>query len=171
MASGATYTPIATQTLGSAAPSVTFSSIPSTYTDLILVGNIYSTAALGVADLVITFNGDTTSGLYSFTQIDGDGTTATSHRRTARNGINVSYNAGPAPLANGGFLSISQIQNYSNTTTYKTLLSRANAASEGVDAFIGLWRNTAAIVSVNIASTSGNIDAASTLTLYGIAAA
>ena len=37
MAAGATYEPIATQTLASAAASITFSSIAATYTDLRLV--------------------------------------------------------------------------------------------------------------------------------------
>ena len=54
-----TYEPIATNTLGSAASSVTFSSIPSTYTDLIVVMNYANST--GLADVFFRFNGDTGS--------------------------------------------------------------------------------------------------------------
>jgi len=65
--------------------------------------------------------------------------------------------------------------NYSNTTTYKTLLTRANQASNGVDACVGLWRSTAAINAVSIATTayggSSSVQTGSIFTLYGIKAA
>ena len=56
-----TYTPIATQTLGSAAASVTFSSIPQGYTDLVLVDNVKSASGAGDSELDVRFNGDSGS--------------------------------------------------------------------------------------------------------------
>jgi len=55
-----TYTPIATQTLSSAVTSVTFSSIPQTYTDLILVMNVTNSSA--TVYKALQFNTDTSTG-------------------------------------------------------------------------------------------------------------
>jgi hypothetical protein len=68
---------------------------------------------------------------------------------------------------------IIQIQNYSNTTTYKTWLSRGNNAATGVDAIVGLWRSTSAIDQVRISATNAtrNLAAGTVITLFGIASA
>ena len=74
----------------------------------------------------------------------------------------------------GGSVQILQLMNYSNTTTYKTILSRTNAAANGVDATVGLWRSTSAITSIEIGKNSGmsgTFQIGSTFTLYGIKAA
>jgi hypothetical protein len=64
-----TYTPIATTTLGTAAASVTFSSISGSYTDLVLI----IAGVQSVADVpYIQFNSDTATN-YSRTQLSGDG--------------------------------------------------------------------------------------------------
>jgi hypothetical protein len=76
MPAGNTYESIATQTLGSSSGSITFSSIPSTYTDLVIVFS-GTTAALVAVD--IQFNGDTSTN-YSRTIISGNGSTASSDR-------------------------------------------------------------------------------------------
>ena len=158
-----TNTPIASQTLGSAAASVTFSSIPQGYTDLVVVYNGAGTAGTG---LYFQFNGDSSAN-YSHTRILGDGTSAIS-QRGSNNTI-------------GSFLSIvsttqnnviAQVQNYSNSTTYKTTLARSNNTTGYIGAYVSLWRSTAAINSITI--TTGTADtyvAGSTFTLYGIAAA
>jgi hypothetical protein len=163
MAAGATYEPIATNTLGSATSTVTFSSIPQGYTDLIVVFNGRGTSGTG---LYLQFNGDSNSN-YSHTRILGDGTEVISQRGT-NNTV-------------GSFLSIistvqnnviAQVQNYSNSTTFKTTLARSNNTTGYMGAYVSLWRSTAAINSVTI--TTGTADtyvAGSTFTLYGIKAA
>ena len=166
MAAGSTYTPIATTTLGSAVTEYTFSSIPSTYTDLVLVvtGNTNNPT-----NPIMRFNGDTGSN-YSTTWLAGNGTSATSSR-----GTNTTYIA----TNNQGYMTstsnsviITQVMSYANTSTYKTALSRSNTASTGVDATVGLWRNTAAITSITILTGSANtFSVGNTFTLYGIAAA
>ena len=64
--------------------------------------------------------------------------------------------------------------NYSNTTTNKTVLARGNNASDasypGTEAFVGLWRSTAAINRIDFSSNSKTWNAG-TFTLYGIKAA
>jgi hypothetical protein len=156
-----TYEPISTQTLGSAAASVTFSSIPSTYTDLVLVNNF--TLSINSYQ-ILQFNGDTASN-YSCTVMSSNGTTASSNRYSNEAYLNLTSAAGTQAT-------IIQIQNYSNTTTFKTYLSRYANASTETTAFVGMWRNTAAINSVTIKfPNSANFSIGSTFTLYGIKAA
>ena len=156
-----TYTPIATQTLGSAASSVTFSSIPSTYTDLIL---IVSGTGSTDTNLNTTFNSDTSTN-YSRTFMFGNGSSATSGRESSQNYMSLTY------LTTGQTNSIYQIMNYSNTTTNKTVLSRTNASAVAVTAIVCLWRSTAAVSTITLTAGSGNIQAGSTFTLYGVKSA
>jgi len=167
MPAGSTYTPIATTTLGSAAASYTFSSIPSTYTDLVLVCNWRNSVGAGYWGQ-LQFNGDTGSN-YSTTVLQGDGSTATSYRYT---NDSVGVRIGGTTTANNN-PSIVNIMNYSNTTTFKTQVSRYSDSSRSVQAFASLWRSTAAInsIKIRIEDQTANIVAGSTFTLYGIASA
>jgi hypothetical protein len=165
MAAGSTYEKVATTTLGSAASSVTFSSISGSYTDLILITN--PSSATTDQSIYVQFNADTGTN-YSRTVMYGDGSSAASSRDTSYNYIRMGYNTG------GRTANITQIQNYSNATTFKSTLSRSNTypGSAGyVYTSVGLWRNTNAITSILIGASAGNFDSGSTFTLYGIAAA
>lgn len=163
---GATYEPLATNTLGSSASTVTFSSIAGTYTDLILVINVISTSA-AANYLYIQYNGDTSSN-YSTTVLSGTGTSSVSDRFTGRSNFNIDYYATPNTQIGNRIV---QIQNYSNTTTYKTGIARANRAGGGLDTIVGLWRSTAAITSIVITHDTAQFATGSTFTLYGIKAA
>jgi hypothetical protein len=169
MAAGSTYTPIATTTLGSAAPSYTFSSIPQGYTDLVLVVGSVSVSNDGYA-LDFKINGDTGSN-YSLTNISGNGSTVRSDR--VSNGTNtandIAYYYGFSSSSPGQ--STLNFMNYSNTTTYKTVLARTSVSAKEVEASVHLWRSTAAITSIEIGAAGSNIAAGSTFTLYGIEAA
>ena len=158
-----TYEPIATTTLGSATNTVTFSSIPSTYTDLVLILN---GGGSNPANFQTQVNGDTGSN-YSTTTIYGTGSTAASGRYT---NLNQMYNAGvvaaiPTTLS---AMSIANFMNYSNTTTYKTVLSRYSDSSNETTTNVSLWRNTAAINTIRIFSFSASYLVGTTFTLYGI---
>ena len=166
MAAGSTYTPIATTTLGTAASSVTFSSISGSYTDIRLVANIKGSAS---SYPTIRLNGDSGSN-YSDTELSGNGTAASSGRNAS---TTVMYFTRSAvwTTSDFSFNVLTDFMNYSNTTTYKTVLSRANAAGSATDAVVSLWRSTSAITSIVISATSGTMAVDSTFTLYGIAAA
>ena len=164
-----TYEPIATQTLGSATNSVTFSSISGTYTDLVLVAN-YGITASGYGLRMRLGNGSVDSGSnYSDTTLCGTGSVARSSQNSSVTSI-VTTDPG---LVSNSFSSIMiiNLNNYSNTTTYKTAMLRQNAADAEATAIVGLWRSTSAINTINLFVGSGNILAGSTFTLYGIKAA
>lgn len=156
-----TYEPIATQTLGSAASTVTFSSISGTYTDLVF---IYSGAGSGNADLYMQFNGDTGNN-YSRTYMFGDGSTTGSARQTNTYGIFWGYQTTGIQNARVN------IMNYSNSTTYKTTLGVEAIPSIAIAPIVGLWRNTAAITSILVGAAGATFSTGTTFTLYGIKAA
>jgi len=159
-----TYEPIATQTLGSATASVTFSSISGSYTDLILVVAGQATGAQ--RNLLLQFNGDTSSN-YSATIIFGDGSSAGSVRVLSQSSANV---GGIDSTSQSN--SIVQIMNYSNTTTYKAVIGRGNSSTNIVAAKSALWRSTSAITSiVAFLAASDTFTTGTTFTLYGIKAA
>jgi hypothetical protein len=164
-----TYEPISTTTLGSAAASYTFSSIPSTYTDLVLVANVFG-ATGGVTDYSMSFqlNGDTSTN-YSRNTVLGDGSTVICGRTN-----NITYGF----LQAQGYYSttepvtaIGNFMNYSNTTTFKTVIARSAFVSGSAETDIATWRSTAAINSIKVNIFAGSFKAGSTFTLYGIKAA
>lgn len=155
-----TYDKIATNTLGSAAASVTFSSIPATYTDLVLV---VAGTATSNNTAYMQFNGDTATN-YSATQIYGTGSVAASNRLTSSSFMWLGEFYTNSNL-------IVQIPNYANTTTYKNQLCRTSTPSAYVQAIIGLWRSTAAITSITATMTSTTYASGTSFTLYGIKAA
>jgi hypothetical protein len=165
MPAGSTYTPIATQTLGSAASSVTFSSISGSYTDLRLVYNGKITATN--KDFRYQFNGDT-SAVYSYTWLGGNGSSASSGRLSGSTYLAayalVGSSAQPATIT-------IDMMNYSNTTTFKTALLRNSDAPSEVITYVGLWRSTSAITSITLFPNTDQFATGSTFTLYGIASA
>jgi len=158
-----TYEPIQTFTASGSSGTITFNSF-SGYTDLVLVA-MATTPSAGQG-INLQFNGDTGSN-YSSTRLYGDGSAPTSDRQS--NGTFINFALGQFTA---GQLIIANIMNYSNTTTYKSLMLRQNTASTYVGALAGLWRSTAAITSITLTVTSfANYTAGSTFTLYGIKAA
>lgn len=166
-----TYEPIATTTWSSNTSTISFSSIPSTYTDLIIQGTIFAYFGSSTyTETRIRFNSDSNTN-YSATVIYGDGSSTTSARASNQTGISRFYLPAGTTDGNRGSLIIN-VQNYSNTTTYKTALIRSGGGSQVTDATVGLWRSTSAINSIDITNVdSGTGFVAGTLTLYGITAA
>lgn len=163
MAAGTTYTTIATTTLTGSTSSYTFSSIPGTYTDLVLTT---SGTASGDFSYKLQFNGDTTSN-YSSTYLYGDGTSTTSGRSAGSTNI-VGMSRTGTVRANG----VIHILNYSSATMCKTVIGYGGTANNIVIAASGLWRKTPeAITSVTVLPESGTMSAGTVLTLHGIAAA
>ena len=167
MAALSSYTPISTQTLTADGQTVTFSSIPATYTDLVLVIN--ATAVSTALDISMRFNSDTSSN-YSRTLLMGNGTSATSARESNMTSTQIN-NISQISSTAAAYTGIVHIFNYANTTTFKTILSRSNNAAYGVEAVVHLWRKTPeAIHTITLTSTATrDMKIGSSFSLYGIA--
>jgi hypothetical protein len=169
-----TYEPIATQTLSSSQTSITFSSIPSTYTDLYLViaANEVTGNYNGVVMRVGNGSADSSS-VYSTTYLHGNGTTAASSRETGRTSMGLGWNLAPDSTDLKAIYNVN-LMNYSNTTTFKTAVSRGNRASQAAEAVVNLWRSTAAINTIEIFTSAGagnQLTTGTIVTIYGIKAA
>jgi hypothetical protein len=159
-----TYEKIATTTLGSAASDITFSSIPSTYTDLRLVW-VGTTSTTN--NLYIQFNSNTANN-YSDTWLYGDGS-AGSYRVDNQPQIWLNI-FGSVDTTIPALFEV-DIFSYAGST-FKTVLHAASGdknGSGGVDRGVHLWRQTSAINTIKIFSQSPtNLKAGTTATLYGI---
>jgi hypothetical protein len=157
-----TYTPLATVTLGSSASSVTFSSIPATYRDLILVGDLILSTS-NAQQIRIRFNGDTGSNYFTVNM----GATTTTFSQTS------TLSAGRIGQAYNGSRSthILNLMDYSATDKHKTGTARGDNASNRIEALATRWANTAAITSMTvIIEDASNFAAGSTFNLYGVIA-
>jgi hypothetical protein len=161
-----TYDKIATTTLGSSNATITFSSIPATYTDLRLV--IVGTSS-GNANPELTFNGDNSGAgtNYSRTALAGDGSSALSTRDT-----NLPYIVNYLVFFTSGTVSYQSFDIFSYAgSTFKTVLCDGAADRNGSGATgkaVGLWRSTSAITSLRLFFASQTFSAGTTATLYGI---
>lgn len=167
-----TYTPIVSTTLSSAVSTITFSNVPNTYTDLILV----ISAGMNASDYPLIRVGNNlvdTGSNYSQADLIGNGSSALSSRSS--NAVYFIIGLFTSTSINN---SITSLQNYANTTTNKTFLSRANTTlNQGTDSgtareTLGLWRSTSAINTIQVYNySSQTFTVGSTFTIYGIKAA
>ncbi len=176
MPAGVTYTTIATTTLASNQGTVTFSSIPSTYTDLVLVingGYVDNGFAFGIR----VGNGSVDSGAnYSFTFLKGNGSVSSSGRGSNFT-LGLATEQGINNLSNAAIVNF---MGYSNTSAFKTWVTRGGSSGDNANSTVSLWRSTSAINTIAISESGtggsgsfnyGNMLAGSTFTLYGISAA
>jgi hypothetical protein len=158
-----TYTELRRTVVGTATGTVTLDLTGiSGYTDLVLVVEGIATAN-STSTLSLQFNGDTASN-YSGTRLSGNGSTATSDRYST-----ATVMGGGLITSSVRFNNIINIQNYSNTTTFKTVLFRSNVSDSLVRTSVNLWRSTAAITQIDVLATATTFASGTTLSLYGIA--
>jgi hypothetical protein len=159
----ATYEPIATTTLSTAASSITFSSIPATYTDLRLAFALKMDST-GSAGMI--FNSDTGTN-YSFTDLWGTGAAVNTARSTSDSKL--WFNTASTISSTQPRLIAIDIFSYAGSTNKTTLYeyNGDNNGSGNVMRTAGLWRNTAAITSIQL-NTTTNFGTGTTATLYGI---
>jgi hypothetical protein len=160
-----TYTPIATQTLASPAASVTFTSIPQDYRDLIIVVRALASAT---TDCGLRFNADTSSN-YTFARMSGNGSSAFTFGQTTTQAYLAEIVK--ATTTEAVFIQI-DIMDYSATDKHTSIVSRSGQSATGVEAFASRWANTSAITSAEIRAATGSatFSAGATFSLYGIAA-
>jgi hypothetical protein len=166
MAASATYEPIATTSGTGSSTTITFASIPQTYTDLVI---IVSNIDVQIDDMGARLNQDSGSN-YSRNRMHANGTTVSANRNSNLSKVFFGYKDGTANTSTYGILNI---MNYSNSTTYKPALARYSTYSSSYATFaeVYLWRSTAAITRIDIDSGNANFSTNCKFTLYGIAAA
>ena len=155
-------------TVVSTTGSVTISSIPNTYQDLMLIVSARTDSST-LTSALLRFNGDSGSN-YSSTMLIGNGTSATSERYSNESFVRIGYAIGSSQLASAYASQSIHILNYANTSTNKTIIARDASDTNGsgiTQLSAGLWRNTTAISSITYATS---LVAGSTVTLYGIRA-
>lgn len=178
----ATYQPLASTTVGTATNQVDFTNITGTYTDIIVVGFLQSTATTDVdtrCRLQVGNGSIDTGNNYSYTYMLGTGSTAISGRESNRAQVDNIVTLPTAGDSEWGTF-IWHLMDYSNTTTNKTILHRAgqlnnsfSGNSTGVGAAVALWRSTVAINQIRFSTFGGspnNFSVGSVFTLYGVKA-
>jgi hypothetical protein len=161
----ATYDSIFSYTLPGSAASVTLGSggtgtIPSTYTDLVLVmdGNLTTG---GTGSSTLKFNSDSGTN-YSMQRLITEGTIFANADGTS-NSTGILY----ADLSSAKFTVIINIMDYTNTNTSKTTLSHCQQTYMGH--YVGRWNNTAVINAITLVASS-SFASGTTFSLYGIKA-
>jgi hypothetical protein len=163
-----TFTLIASSTVGSGgAADITFSAIPSTYTDLVLKVSARSNRSDTTDNLIISFNGSTSS--LSFRYLQGSG--ATAYSSSGSTGYVGSLDGDTATSSTFGSADI-YIPNYAGST-YKSVSSdtvdETNATNAYATFTAQLWSNTAAITSISLKPQVGTqFVQHSTAYLYGV---
>ena len=166
------YESIATATVGAGGvSSITFSSIPSTYTHLQIRALARITFASGFGSVEYRFNSDTGSN-YAWHYLYGDGSSALAGASTSDN-VMREINLAAGNLTSGIFSGfVADILDYTNTSKNKTIRTLGGGdanGSGGINLCSGVWLNTSAITSITItASNSSNLAQNSSFALYGI---
>ena len=166
------YDSIATTTVSTPVSSITFSSIPATYTHLQIRALVRSSANSSDAWINYELNGDTTASNYGNHTLYGTGTSAAAGYNSGVDGNLVGRAMGSSSGASDVFApNIIDILDYANTNKYTTVRSLSGQDNNGsrnlVILLSNLWRNTAAITSINF-TTASNFTQYTQFALYGI---
>jgi hypothetical protein len=164
-----TYTKIATVSVGSGgAANIEFTSIPSTYTDLVLKISGRNTANSSIVDL--TFNGSTSGYSYRGVYGIGSGTPASNNGSSVASIALLALEVSTYTASTFSNQEI-YIPNYAgsqNKSVSADEVTENNATLSVASLYAGLWANSAAITSIKLDPDSGNFAEYSTATLYGI---
>lgn len=161
----ATYDPIATRTLSTNSTQILFSSIPGTYTDLRLVLQCITTSNSN--NLLLRYNGNTSS-IYSQTFFRANSTNVVTSSNLGSSGLFLNAGATDNTIP---MLYTVDVFSYASTSINKSCLQETyqNTNTGGnLSRFVGLWRSTAAITSLQIDNITASFTAGATATLYGI---
>lgn len=160
-------TKIETITLASDATIMTFSSIPQTYTDLMVKISARSSFGVAVSDLYIYFNGSTTG--YTSRWLQGNGASATSSNNSAPADALVTTPSATSNTFNNVDVYVPNYAGSTNKSYSVDNVTENNGSTSYQRLIASLWSNTAAITSLSVyEANGGNMVAGSTATLYGI---
>jgi hypothetical protein len=164
-----TFVKIATVTVGSGgAATMEFTSIPSTYTDLVVKTSIRTSRGTFTADLIrVDFNGSSTN--QSSRLLEGSASTAASFSLSTTQVIAGTTSVSTANTFSNGEIYIPNYAGSANKSISADSVAENNATSGPLYLASGLWSNTAAITSITLTDVnSATFQQYSTATLYGI---
>lgn len=150
-----TYTLITSNVLGSAATTVTFSSIPQTYTDLVLMASIRTSRSNYLDEIMLQFNGDTTTN-YSATVATGNAGAGAASQ--VSNNTSTRFISVDSSTATSNTFSNTEIYipNYTETANKQisasTVVENNDANNYMVRAVANLYRGSSAITSITCQS-------------------
>ena len=164
---------IATSTLSTATASITFSSIPATYTHL-QIRCIARTNGTGTSqNLNMTINNDQNAS-YSLHQFSADGTSASAYgesvgRTNCVQVVHITGSSSGASIFGAGIIDILDYTNTNKNRTVKTLRGQVqNASDQSVGINTYLYTSTTAISRLDFSAGSGNLVQYTQIALYGI---
>jgi hypothetical protein len=161
---------IQTITLTSAQASINFTSIPQTFTDLVILMSVRDARTAYLSYAFGSFNSTTTG--YTFQTLEGSGASANAARYTSGNDARTfGYINGNSSTASTFGNSQTYITNYTSSVnkTWSVEGVSENNASSALQALgAGVWANTGAITSISLTTSTPNFEIGSTVSLYGI---
>ena len=165
-----TYTKITSYTVPSAQGTISLTGIPSTYTDLTLIGAGGTTA--NDTSILVTFNNDTGANYATSLGYTNTSTSATNNY-TSKTAVYFGYFAGlNSTYQWTGTLNIYQ---YTNSNWYKQVMIRSTSAAgstyKGLEYGSGTWLSTSTINRIDLVANGSTFITGTIFTLYGIKAA
>ena len=162
-----TMTLIETKTLGADAASIEFTSIPQTFTDLLVLASTRaSTAGTSVEPCLVTFNAETSD--YTAIRLNGNGSSAPDAVAPARFAFNSPRTGTTASTFGNASVYIPNYAGATNKSYSTDSVTEHNATEAHQTLIAGLWSDTSAITSALFAPTANNFEAGSTISLYVI---
>lgn len=168
-----TYELISSYTVGSGGSStITFSSIPGTYTDLLIKISGRSDRGATFSDIRISFNGSPTGTSYSDKDLEGSGSSVSSQTTTSTDSIHI-YQAIPGSSTTSNVFGNCDIYipNYTSSN-YKSVsidsIMENNSSTSYMTLVAGLKSNTSTITSIVLTDPFSTFTQYSTAYLYGI---
>jgi hypothetical protein len=163
-----TFTLIASSTVGSGgASNITFSSIPSTYTDLCIKASIRTAYSDQYDGLTFTFNGSTAN--FTTKQLYGTGSTAASNSSSSNGGPLINANTSTSSTFGNAEIYIPNYTGSNNKSVSSDGVTENNATQAFGGIIATLWSQSAAITSITLGSANAsNYLQHSTAYLYGI---
>ena len=156
-----------TVTVGpSSAATISFTSIPQTFTDLKIVLSGRVDASSVSESCKMTFNGVTTG--YSNRYVFGSGSAGSSGSDTQSFVFRVSSGTSTASVFGNGEVYIPNYTSSNYKSFFDVSVAENNATSTGAIFTTNFWSNTAAITSITVTPLNGSFVQYSTATLYGI---
>jgi hypothetical protein len=169
---GGAQTLISEVVTSSSQASVSFSSIPNTYRDLIIIVRGRGTKSATSANLLLQFNGDTGAN-YDMQVLQGFGTGSGASESFGQTSAFVAQLSGATATANFAGNAQIRVFDYRGTTFFKNAYTPGGfqITTSGTGAAVGMffnqWRSTAAITSVLVFLDSGAFVDGSVVSLYG----